>query len=238
MLLVKLLLAHLLGDFVFQPDSWAKQKSKYKLKSAELYLHFLVHAVLVFIIVWRWDLWKLLLLYLLVHFTIDIIKVLLQKEKNRKRLFFIDQGLHILTIVLFWYFIETPGLNFISLINLNGLIIITAVVFLTLPSAIIIRELMKGWSEKIEDDENESLKNAGKYIGILERLFVLLFFLLNQWIAIGFLITAKSVLRYGDLSQSKDRKLTEYILIGTLTSFGFALGTGLLISMFLNNSYS
>lgn len=46
MLLVKLLLAHLLGDFVFQPDSWAKQKSKYKLLSGKLYLHFLVHAVL------------------------------------------------------------------------------------------------------------------------------------------------------------------------------------------------
>lgn len=65
---------------------------------------------------------------------------------------------------------------------------------------------------------------------MLERLFVFLFFMMNQWIAIGFLITAKSVFRFGDLRHSKDRKLTEYILIGTLTSFGFAFITGLITS--------
>lgn len=110
------------------------------------------------------------------------------------------------------------------------MVIATGLIFLTTPSSIIIRELLRGWSEKIIDTENESLTDAGKYIGILERLFVFMFFLLNQLIAIGFLITAKSVFRYGDLSQSKNRKLTEYILIGTLTSFGFALLTGLLVS--------
>ena len=79
-----------------------------------------------------------------------------------------------------------------------------------------------------EDKSEDSLENAGKYIGILERLFVFGFILLNQWSAIGLLIAAKSVFRFGDLSRAKDRKLTEYILIGTLISFGLAISVGLL----------
>lgn len=67
------------------------------------------------------------------------------------------------------------------------------------------------------------LLSAGKYIGILQRLFVLGFILLNQWSSIGLLIAAKSVFRFSDLSRAKDRKLTEYILIGTLISFGLAI---------------
>jgi hypothetical protein len=79
-----------------------------------------------------------------------------------------------------------------------------------------------------EDDQDDSLNDAGKYIGILERLFVFGFILMSQWGAIGFLLTAKSVFRFGDLSKAKDRKLTEYILIGTLLSFGIAILIGLL----------
>ena len=79
-----------------------------------------------------------------------------------------------------------------------------------------------------EDNSDDSLKNAGKYIGILERLFVFGFIILNQWSAIGLLIAAKSVFRFGDLSRAKDRKLTEYMLIGSLLSFGIAIIIGLL----------
>jgi hypothetical protein len=79
-----------------------------------------------------------------------------------------------------------------------------------------------------EDDNTSSLENAGKYIGMLERLFVFVFIITNQWQAIGFLLAAKSVFRFGDLSNAKDRKLTEYILIGTLLSFGLAIAIGLL----------
>ncbi|MGB6037763.1 MAG: DUF3307 domain-containing protein, partial [Cryomorphaceae bacterium] len=92
--------------------------------------------------------------------------------------------------------------------------------------------LMSRWIVT-EDEENQSLPAAGKYIGMLERLFIFAFVVLNQWSAIGFLITAKSVFRFGDLSRAKDRKLTEYILIGTLLSFGLAILTGL-VYQYLN----
>lgn len=38
--------------------------------------------------------------------------------------------------------------------------------------------------------------------------------------AVGFLLAAKSVFRFGDLRDDQDRKRTEYVLIGTLLSFG------------------
>ena len=78
------------------------------------------------------------------------------------------------------------------------------------------------------DIDHESLPNAGKYIGIIERLFVLIFIILGNWASIGLLITAKSVFRFNDLKDSNNRKLTEYILIGTLLSFGLAIVTGLI----------
>ena len=65
--------------------------------------------------------------------------------------------------------------------------------------------------------------------GMLERLFVFIFVVTGNWQGIGFLLAAKSVFRFGDLKESKSRKLTEYILIGTLLSFGIAITTGLIV---------
>ncbi|HLV52538.1 MAG TPA: hypothetical protein VKY29_00860, partial [Cryomorphaceae bacterium] len=53
-----------------------------------------------------------------------------------------------------------------------------------------------------------------------------------QWAAIGFLMAAKSIFRFGDLTRAKDRRLTEYILIGTFLSFGIALAVGMLYRYF------
>jgi hypothetical protein len=88
------------------------------------------------------------------------------------------------------------------------------------------------WNISKLTENNESLKDAGAYIGILERLLVFIFIIVNHWEAVGFLITAKSVFRFGDLKESKHRKLTEYILIGTLISFGIAIVVGLLFKLF------
>ena len=94
---------------------------------------------------------------------------------------------------------------------------------------------MTSWSKALHDSNDQSLNNAGKYIGMLKRLFVFSFVITGNWQAIGFLLAAKSVFRFGDLKESKDRKLTEYILIGTLLSFGIATGTGLIVLELIEN---
>ena len=47
-------------------------------------------------------------------------------------------------------------------------------------------------------------------------------------LAVGFLLAAKSIFRFGDLKEAHDIKLTEYVLIGTLLSFGIAIITALM----------
>lgn len=88
-------------------------------------------------------------------------------------------------------------------------------------------------ADQIEISESkfleEGLDKAGRYIGILERILVLTLVLFNQISAIGFLIAAKSILRYGDKDIKGARKQTEYVLIGTLMSFSSAIALGLLV---------
>jgi len=69
------------------------------------------------------------------------------------------------------------------------------------------------------------LESGGKYIGWLERCLVFFLVLTQNVAGIGFLITAKSILRIGEIKDRRDRKLAEYIIIGTFMSFGWALAT-------------
>jgi hypothetical protein len=112
--------------------------------------------------------------------------------------------------------------------------LLTLVLFLTQPTSIILSNLLKKWSDSIPSQPDQSLQDAGKYIGVLERLFVFTFIVTGNWEAVGFLLAAKSVFRFGDLRKSKERKLTEYILIGTLLSFGTAMIAGLLFLSIAN----
>ena len=177
------------------------------------------------------DFWIGVLLILVSHYIIDLIKLQLNDKFNRRLLFFVDQLAHLLVLFLVVYFYKPFEINLELIYSNQVLLLIIAILITTIVSSIFMKVIISKW-ELIEDDNSESLKKAGKYIGILERLFVFSFIVLNQWQAIGFLLTAKSVFRFGDLSKSKDRKLTEYILIGTLLSFGLAILTGLLYNYF------
>ncbi|WP_438969203.1 hypothetical protein [Nonlabens sp.] len=89
------------------------------------------------------------------------------------------------------------------------------------------------WTLTDDDTGIYGLKNSGKWIGMLERLLIFLFIITNHFSAVGLLLTAKSVFRFGDLSKAKNMKLTEYVLIGTLLSFGIAILIGLLFKNYV-----
>ncbi|MEX2574900.1 MAG: DUF3307 domain-containing protein [Balneolaceae bacterium] len=226
-LLTKLILAHLIGDFLLQPRSGLRQKETLTWRSPFLYLHVTVHFLLVLIITADAGLWDLALLIALAHWLIDGCKVHYQTERSRPAWFFADQGLHLLAIVLLWMSRVSPdGLPVLSPAALwqpDYWPVLLAAVFLTVPASTIIQHLMMKWDGAVAEDETASLKNAGMYIGILERIFIFISILSGFWQTVGFLLAAKSVFRFGDLTKSGDRKLTEYVLIGTLFSFGLAL---------------
>lgn len=226
-LFIKLILAHIIGDFVFQPDKWVKDKKERKHRSPYLYLHALIHAVsLAVLLQFDTKYWLGVSIIIISHLLIDIIKLNLNDRVNSILLFFTDQMAHLLVIAGVVGIYEGYAIAINALDTPNILLFITAILTVTIVSAIFIRVLITKWDLQ-EDSIEDSLENAGKYIGMLERLFVFGFVVTNHWQAIGFLLAAKSVFRFGDLSKSKDRKLTEYILIGTLLSFGLAVVTAL-----------
>ncbi|MCY2987798.1 MAG: DUF3307 domain-containing protein [Planctomycetota bacterium] len=71
--------------------------------------------------------------------------------------------------------------------------------------------------------KRRGLAKGGRYIGQLERTLILLFILSGQPAGVGFLVTAKSVFRFGDLKDHEDRMEAEYIIIGTMLSFAWGL---------------
>jgi hypothetical protein len=230
MIFTKLILAHLLGDFILQPNSWVADKENKKLKSIYLYFHVIIHTALSLIFLWDIQLWWIAALVGLSHFVIDAAKLSFQTVKDQKIWFFADQALHILVIagISFYY----KEFNFDFLKDYTHLKIVGAALFLTTPASVMIRILLSSWTPAPEvagNIQTESLSNAGKYIGILERLLVFTFIMVDHWEGVGFMVAAKSVFRFSDLAQAKQRKLTEYVLIGTLLSFGMAVLTGIVI---------
>ncbi|WP_294317977.1 DUF3307 domain-containing protein [uncultured Chryseobacterium sp.] len=230
MIFIQLIFAHLLGDFILQPDSWVAEKEGKKLKSGYLYLHALIHTVLNFILLWNTELWWIALTVGISHLMIDAAKLSFQTVKNKKGWFFFDQALHFLVIAGVSLYCQE--FNFEFLRNKELVKIVAGAIFLTSPASVFIRILLSSWTpvpETAGNIQTESLSNAGKYIGILERLLVFTFIMVNHWEGVGFMVAAKSVFRFSDLAQAKQRKLTEYVLIGTLLSFGMAVLTGILI---------
>lgn len=227
----KLILAHLVGDFLLQPSSWVKAKEQQKLRAWQLYVHAGVHGALSWLLIWDVSFWKWALLIALVHFAIDSAKVVFQTENTRRTWFLTDQMLHVVSLCLIasWFQAVSPTSVFSSLENHLGLL--TLVLFLTKPASIFIKTVISKWTP--QDNDTESLENAGKYIGILERMFVFIFIVTNHWEGVGFLLAAKSIFRFGDLKEPKHRNLTEYVMIGTMLSFGIAVLTGFLYTALL-----
>ena len=231
--LIKLIIAHLIGDFFLQPTSWVKEKEVKKLKSAKLYLHVAIHIALIFLIFLSFGAWKVALLIGLIHFAIDALKLLFQTQKNARLLFFIDQVLHFTSIVAVWHLFYKGSLDISYLNETKTWILISGALFLTMPTSTTMRVIIARWIPDNQPDSPKSLQNAGKYIGILERVLIFVFILTNHFEAVGFLLAAKSIFRFGDLKEAHDLKLTEYVLIGTLLSFGIAIVTAMLAQMFV-----
>ncbi|MCF6754636.1 hypothetical protein L3X16_18540 [Pseudomonas stutzeri] len=100
------------------------------------------------------------------------------------------------------------------------------------PASALIGALLKPWQERIGTDD--SLVNGGAFVGYLERGLIVTFVLLDQWQAIGFLLTAKSILRFNELKGRNNRQRSEYVLLGTLLSFSLSIALGLAVALTQN----
>lgn len=238
--------AHLLGDFVFQTRAMVRHKQRLKARSWMLYLHCFIHGILVYLFVPSWNLWIVPLLVMLSHFIIDVWKL---SRPDGVVYFIIDQLLHLLVLLVLWCAFVAPGnwlpTNWKHMLHSQSVwAIATGYLVVTFPLSLLLASATQRWRREAEPEtESEaeqakapsptSLNEAGKWIGIFERLLVFTFVIVGHFEGIGFLIAAKSILRFNDIKGQEARKEAEYILIGTLMSFSLSILTGIIVRSFI-----
>jgi len=227
-LLVRLLLAHLLADFVFQTSNMVKNK---KFVSWPMLTHvFIVFALTT--ILTGGNLYMAGVISIL-HWIIDGLKVEALKRRawNETALFITDQLLHIIVIVIVWcFFAHVWGQLTITLFTVftsyRYSLILLGYTIVTTPVGYLIKQAIQG----LNITNAENVQTGGKWIGIFERIIIFTLVLLGQYTAIGFLITGKSILRYaGDDEHLK----SEYVLVGTMMSYAAAILSGVVINWLL-----
>jgi hypothetical protein len=126
------------------------------------------------------------------------------------------------------------GIEWICLENLLSVkvwVTIIAYLLILRPSSIFLGLFLDRWTPA--SPNTQSLPNAGQWIGYIERILILTFVLIGSFEGVGFLLAAKSVFRFGELSKAKEIRTTEYVLIGTLASFAIAVLIGIAVSHIL-----
>jgi len=229
-LIILQVIAHLLSDFILQPQHWCDNKDK-KVFTPYHFYHSAVVLISSYVLSFDFGFWKAAVLLTIIHFIIDAVKSFVIQKKKIKHLFFIDQFLHLISIVgIVMLYYTMYGINFIFEMDTKMLVIIAGFMLCAKPANVIIKFLFQDFAIKtpIDDSDNneeKSLPNAGKLIGIAERFLALALILLGQYEAVGLVIAAKSILRFNATQKS------EYVLVGTLLSFGIAVFTGIGINL-------
>jgi hypothetical protein len=241
-ILLKLICAHIICDFLLQTKKTVnnKRSNNKRKKIYSLAIHSLIHAIVSYVIVAQWSGWYIPIILFITHFLIDWWKSL---KKDSISYFILDQCLHLLVITGLWLYV-TGQFCYIGL-WIDTLLyepkfwsIVIAYLLMLNPASLLISLFIQRWNPDVKPkkdekmltpEETETLQKAGQWIGYLERSIILTFMIMDYAIAIGFLFTAKSIFRIGDLRPGHNLKLTEYVLIGTFSSFFIAIVAGILI---------
>lgn len=215
-----MLTGHLIADFWLQPGTWVQHKRKNGWKSKKLILHSGLASLLPVLFTFQLNLWWFFPVIFVVHFITDFIK---SKLPDNIPSFLFDQLLH---ITILWVLAIYATDAVISESLTRFWIYATGLVLVTNPMGIFTGFFL---TAVIPDKNKKNKHDISAWIGILERILILIFILAGQFAAIGFLIAAKSIFRFNDTREDGNKK-AEYFLLGTLLSFTLAIVVGLLIN--------
>lgn len=211
-----LLFAHVLADFALQTATINAQKHRAPVM--------LLHGALVLLAAQaatgQWaSAWLLALAG--AHVVINTVKI--RGGFHHFRGFMVDQAAHLATIAAvavlapsLWAngpWAALPALLPLMALGMGLLVALTA-------GQYAVALLMRPHGNRIR---NSGLRDGGRQIGLLERGLIFVLLLTGQPLGVGFLIAAKSILRFG--TATRDQRTAEYVIIGTLASFGWAVLT-------------
>ncbi len=213
--------AHFIADLLLQPD-WLQQR---KDQLWAILLHSATVAGLSYLFLQQWDAVMLVVLVFLFHAFVDSFK---RRFRDTWRLFCLDQVAHMVSTLLILRFCLSVGS--VGVFCGGGLqwMVVGAGFALSVQGAgfLVGKVTSTLQEENALEEKINGLKNGGRLIGQLERALIFLLVVLGQPTGIGFLIAAKSILRFGEAKE--DQQLAEYVLIGTLLSFGLAIAASAL----------
>lgn len=238
-LLLALVLAHLLADFVFQSDNDVANKKRIGVHLK----HVAIVSGLSYLLAGDWRAWTMPALIGLTHYGSDLLKV--KSNRNGLGVFVADQAAHLLVLVgITWlspkyypvqsFWVGLWGMDFAKALELLAGIILTVNVGGVVVGISVkpyLDELTKPTGDatvfaKDKQDKAQAdrgLPKGGKVIGQLERGLIFFLVGIGKPEAVAFLVAAKSIFRFGDLVDRKHHAEAEYITIGTLMSFTWGL---------------
>jgi len=234
-LLLRLLIGHFAADFLLQSRIMVREKETHVWKAAALYSHAGVYALVIFLAssAWKQAPWLLPALFVS-HFLIDGWKA---SRGNNPLTFILDQLGHLAILTLVFFFLAQaatdPAKVFFLQLWRSPRFLYAALGYLVVlwPVGRLISVLTIPLRRQLKDATSRGLDPAGFWIGCLERLFLLTFILSGYPAGAALLLGLKSLFRFGEIKDPQNRKEAEYILIGTLLSFGFALAVGLAVKL-------
>lgn len=248
-----ILLAHLLADFPLQTDAIALGKKSHRLPYLE---HGATHwAVLVAILIcfsdmplWSTPVQLLIAAYIAFHLAVDVLKNWLIERKifrDSTGLFLLDQAFHFAAVVaLTWVLTRFHWRDIKAVIGWSEATQLHVLTVGVVYAAVIfgggyqVRYLTRSLTLQLRDAQDpstEELRNAGLYIGWLERFLVLTAVLVQSPAMIGLILTGKSIARLPEL---KGPRFAEYFLIGTFLSISLALLGGIVLLRILSGTVS
>jgi len=215
-----LIAGHLLGDFVLQSDGMARGKRD----PAILFIHISLVTAVTYLLCGAWTSWRIVAGVFATHLVIDGIKA--ASGRDGPRVFLLDQGAHLAALTAIGVYGLSPAIMPYWQVHLpfysKAMLLLAGAILCVRVGGFWIAKAVAPFQEAI-GQSTESLPNAGRIIGQLERGLIFLLVLAGELQGVGFLIAAKSILRFGEVRESSQRKEAEYIIIGTLMSFGWAL---------------
>lgn len=232
-----LFLAHIVGDFYIQTEKIAARKAE---SIKWVFLHCLFYWLTVIVVLLSVISENAIIfgtVAAMTHLLIDIMKyfyiVKLQKRADmtitkERNIFFGDQALHLVCLFFISYifalkigalnltvcvatFFRTTGLSEVMLISWTS-----ALLTIHKPANIAIVKMLLIYKPEHKERSGEQDKKAGRFIGTIERIIMLILISIGQYSALGLVLTAKSIARYDRISKEKD--FAEYYLLGTLLS--------------------
>ncbi|QIR07992.1 DUF3307 domain-containing protein [Salinivibrio costicola] len=243
-LLVPLLLTHLIYDFYLQPTNWWT-KSTPRARIMDWAVGPLLYGLCLLVptVFWTQNVSPLLGVLAVGMITKRVVAVLdgqLVAQSSLAR-FTVSQGIHLLVLglIALSFVAQPPWVGLTEMPLFSEIVVIgTGYLLILKPTSVLIGHVLQRFTITLDSPSDHQhdyhgLVAAGALIGYLERILILTFTLLGSYTAVGFVLAAKSIFRFGELTRSADRSLTEYVLIGSLLSVVITTLVGVVITQSL-----